>query len=107
MFTQKINRRLSAGSSVVVIVIACVIAGAVEIQALKAKDVRDHPATKQEAGECLRCHSDQKTIAAMRAKEDGANYLFNGDGTFKDTKFAGLTANYHHKAPVSGLQQAK
>ena len=107
MISHRISRKLSVSTSAVVIAIACVIAGAVEIHALNAKDMRDHPDTKQDAGECLRCHTDQKTIDMMRMKEDGAHYLFNSDGTFKDAKYASLTANYHHAAVGSGSQKAK
>jgi len=107
MITPKIQRKLSVTTSAAIISITCLIAGAVEIQALKAKDMRDHPATKQDAAECLRCHSDQKTIAMMRMKEDGAHFLFNSDGTFKDTKYAGLTRDYHHSKPIGDSPKAK
>jgi hypothetical protein len=107
MITKRINRKLSVNTSVVVITATCVIAGAVEIQALRAKDLRDHPASVQNGAECIRCHADEKTIDQMRRKEDGAHFLFNSDGSFKDSTLAGSTGNYRHAAPVRGLQKAK
>jgi cytochrome c553 len=107
MITQRFSKKLSVSISAVVISIACLMAGAVEIQALKAKDLRDHPAAKQDAAECLRCHADQKTINMMRLKEGGTQYLFNSAGEFKDSKYQSLTANYHHKTSAAGLPPAK
>ena len=84
------KRRLSVRTSVAVIAAAVLIAGAAELKALKAKeDWLNHP-KKLNAAECVRCHSDQKSISVMRIKEDGAGYLFNKDGTFKDPSLARL-----------------
>jgi len=107
MYSQKINRKLSVGTSVLVVSFACLIAGAIEIQALKVKDLRDHPVTKQDDTECLRCHSDKKTIDMMRWKESGANYLFTKEGKLKDSKFAGLTADYRLVCPANAKNKPK
>src|SRR5690348_17017620 len=104
---ETINRKLSMHTSAIAVLSACLIVGTVELRALRAKEPGIDPARKLNAAECVRCHSDPKSINVMRLKEDGANYLFNSDGTFKDPKLAGLTRNYRHTGAVSGGQKAK
>jgi len=107
MVRKIVQRQLSFQISALILLTACLIVGGVEIQALRAKEPTVDPARKVNAAECVRCHSDQKSINVMRLKEDGGNYLFNSDGTFKDPKLAGLTGNYRHAGAVGATQKGK
>ena len=106
MVKETITRKLSFRTSALVVLTACLIVGTVEFQALKAKEPMLKPGQKVNAAECVRCHSDPKSINIMRLKEDGGNYLFNSDGTFKDPKLADLTGNYRHTGTGGGTQKA-
>jgi hypothetical protein len=106
MATKTINKPLSFRSSALILITACLIVGTVEFQALKAKEPTARPPNRWSAAECVRCHSDPKSIRRMWEKEDGANFLFNPDGTFKDTKIAGPA--YRHpgrEAIAKALQE--
>ena len=95
MLKKAFNRRLSFRSSALVLLSVLLIAGTVELKALKAREPSASTPKKFSSGECIRCHSDQKTIDLMRMKEDGTGFLFNKDGRFKDPKLAALNPNPH------------
>lgn len=99
-----IHRKLNFRISVITVLCACLIVGTIELRALNAKDPTAHPAPSMNSVECVRCHSDPKSINTMRLKEDGANYLFKSDGSFKDPKAADWVA--HHLHDVSAKQKA-
>ena len=82
--------QISFRASALVLATVLLGAGAFEIKALVAKEPTSNHAKKFNEAECVRCHSDQKTISIMRMKEDGTGFLFNKDGTFKDPKLARL-----------------
>lgn len=107
MVKQRINRKLSFGTSAMVILTATLIVSAVELRALHSKEAPAKAGGNVNAAECVRCHSDQKSINMMRLKEDGTNYLFNSDGSFRDSKLAGLTANYRHVGARQGAVKSK
>jgi len=96
MPSKVVNPKLSFRAVALLLVTACTLIGTVEIKALKAYELAKNPPQKVDAGYCLKCHSDSKTIKMMRMKEDGSGVLFNADGTFKDPKFAALNPDYHH-----------
>jgi len=91
------NQKLNGKTVLISISAGLALITVVEIQALNAKERAALPPQTFNAVECVRCHSDQKTINMMRMKEDGAGYLFNPDGTFKDPKLASLNKDYHAK----------
>ena len=82
------------------------MAGAVQLNALRSRQSTQVTPAKAThvVAECLRCHSDKKTIDRMRDKEDGGNYLFNSDGTFKENI---NLANFQHKKPVNFNESKK
>ena len=91
------NQTLSTRTSALVITTAVLLVGYVELQALRGKPLpKSTQAQSLSVENCVRCHSDQKTIRMMRLKEDGGNGLFKEDGTFKDPKFAYLNPDYRH-----------
>lgn len=96
MAKMSINPKLSYRSATLLLTFACILIGAVEIKALIAKEPFAQTPQKLNAAECIRCHSDPKTIKIMRLKEDGSNYLFNSDGTFKDPQLQKRYGNYQH-----------
>ena|SRR5258708_5219505 len=118
MVNAKINRKLSLGTSALVILTATLVVGAVEIKALIAREPSAQPLPKFDAMECVKCHTDKKTIDMMRYKEDGENFLFNKDGTFKDPrlatnkdgsfkdpKIAEYLAKYHHSGTAGATEK--
>lgn len=96
MDAKAFNAKLSNPTVFVLVSIACVCIGAAQIKAPRAKEPSPLPPQKLHAAECIRCHSDQKTIRMMRLKEDGAGYLFNPDGTFKDPTLAAFNPSFKH-----------
>src|SRR5438105_1032841 len=105
MLKKTFNSRLSFRSSALVLLSSLLIAGTVELKALKAREPSAGAPKKFSSGECIRCHSDQKTIDVMRMKEDGTGFLFNKDGTFKDPKLAALNPNPHTGGVQSPAQK--
>jgi hypothetical protein len=99
MIALKLNRRLSPVSALAALLTGCLVIAGVEMQAIRAHEAPKLGPHKMDAAYCVSCHRDQKTIQTMRMKEDGANFLFNPDGTFKDPKFASLNTSYHHGNP--------
>jgi hypothetical protein len=104
MLKTTTNPKLSFRTSALVVTTACLIVGAVELQGLKAKEPVVDPTHQVNAMTCVKCHGDEKTIQMMRMKEDGTNYLFNPDGTFKDPKLAALNPNHPR---ITGKDPAK
>jgi len=86
MEKKTINRSLSLQTSGVVVLLACLIVGGVEWQALKAKEPKVKSWHNFKSSECIRCHNDKQSMVKMRQKEDGAHYLFDSEGKFKDPK---------------------
>ena len=93
-----IRSKLSIRTSALVVVSFCLVVATIEIHAVRAKELAANPPRRMDAAYCVKCHSDAKTIRTMRMKEDGANFLFNPDGTFKDPKFAALNSSHHNGA---------
>lgn len=108
MTPQTTKKQLSFKTSALIVMVAVLIIGTAEFQALKAKEPVIKPPNTLNSAECVRCHHDPKSIATMRNKEDGTNYLFNPDGTFKDPKLSYLNS-YHKKkdAPAKALNSWK
>jgi hypothetical protein len=105
MATKTINKPLSFRASALVLIAACLIVGTVEFQALKAKEPTARPPNKWSAAECVRCHSDPNSIQRMWEKEDGAHFLFNSDGTFKDTNTSGTAFRHPGREAIAKALQ--
>lgn len=95
--TRPTKRNLSARTSVITLFLAVGVITVVELQALRIKEAKANPPSRVNAQNCLKCHSDEKTIRMMRMKEDGSGTLFNADGTFKDPKAAQMIKDFRHK----------
>ena len=106
MAIKTMHKKLSFRSSALVILTVCLIIGTVEFQALKAKEPAARPLNRWNAAECIQCHSDPKSIKRMWEKEDGANFLFNADGTFKDTHIAGTASRHPGREAIAKALQA-
>lgn len=107
MATRFTNRKLRPRSIALLLTSALAIVGIVELSALKVYERVKHPPQNPDTQYCLKCHSDAKTVQRMREKEDGANYLFKQDGTFKDSKFAQYNPDYHKTHPLASTASVK
>jgi hypothetical protein len=85
---SKLNPKLTRKSALIIFSCSLLAVAGVEIKALMAREPELHAPKKLDAVECVRCHTDNQSLAVMRWKEDGMGYLFNKDGSFKDPKLA-------------------
>ncbi len=90
------HKKVSFKVAVLIIGSVSLVIGALELQALKAKEYWRNPPGKISAGRCLQCHTDPKSIKGLRDKEDGQQLLFNADGTFKEEKYKDFKGDYQH-----------
>lgn len=77
-----LKTRIPPLAATVLVVAAVLGTAACELNALEAKDRRDHPAGEMTQAECLRCHSGPEWIAKIAEKEGKkpTDSLFVDDG---------------------------